>query len=178
MHKCNNISHDFLKSWMSGWPDYTLMIERDSEPVLEIAQQCARRLQVDLDEGTGFNRVLMAIRKIAEWCGKDKDWRSENLYSINQAIQTIMQKMIAGKKSQEEADYEQRSAQRAYELSKTERGKAEKAMEEENKRLKEEYDTNWSEDDQKGYEAYMRRITPGRVISIDLAQEKHINKAL
>jgi len=178
MHKVTELSHDFLQSWKSGWPEYVCFPEKDSPLILTIAQECAKVIGVELDEEPGFKRVLIALKRIAQWCGDDKDWRKCNMYQINQAIQTIMQNMIAGKKSEEEALFERTAAQRVFEQSRTERGKAEKAMEEEKQRLQKEHEKNWTAEEEASYQAYMRKIELGRVISIDIAKEKHINKAL
>lgn len=178
MHKVTELSHDFLLYWKSAWPNYSLMPEKDSKPILELAEACAKRIGVELDEEPGYKRVAEAIKRIATWCSNDKKWRKETMFTINQAIQTIMQEMIAGKKSEEEALYEQRAAQRAFEHSQTERGKIEKEMAKATEASKEWHEKNWTAEDQNNYEKYLRRITPGRVISIEIDQDKSINKAL
>jgi hypothetical protein len=178
MHKVNELSHDFLQSWISAWTDYILFPKEDSQPIYEMAQECARIARVDLDEETGFIRVLAALGSIARYCSQSKEWRDKNLFKINQCLQTIMQEMMADKKTRTEAINAQTEAGRVFEHGKTERGKAEKEMKEETIRLKQEHEKNWTAEEEASYQAYMRKIELGRVISIDLAKEKHINKAL
>ncbi len=178
MHKVNDLSQDFIQSWKKGWPEYIHMPEQDNRPIYEIAEKCAWIAQVSLEEEPGYRRVVKAIEVIATYCRSSKIWRSNNLHQINKALQSIVLEIQANNKARKEAEYELSGADRVYKSDQAERERIEHEMEECSKKCKEEYDKNWTEEDEIGYQAYMRRITPGRVIAFDLAKEKHINKAL
>lgn len=178
MYEVNKLSQDFIKSWKKGWPEYVHMPEQDNRPIIEIAEKCARVAKVDLDTVEGFNRILRALEVIAEFCKNDKDWRPTNLYQINQALQTVLQKMNAEKARQREAEIEHSAADRIYNDQKRARELAEREMEESRKKAKKWHDENWNDELEQKYQQWQKSLTPGRVITMDLAKEKNISKAL
>lgn len=178
MHKNNELLQDLLQSWKKGWNNYIDFPSRDYKPIEELAKAVAFKLNVDIDTDLGYKRVLMAIPHIAAYCSRSRDWRDKNLYTINQAIQTIMQEMVAEKLAEAEVRHEKLAAEREYERSKSQRSKLEQDMWEASQKMKKEYEENWTPEDQAGYEKYMRSLQPGKVISIDLIESKRIQKAL
>lgn len=176
MHKVNEISQDLIRSWKKGWNDYVVLPGRDEKPILDLARECAKILKVDLDEQKGFLRVMEALEKIGKFCGSDKNWWDKNLFTINQCLSTIMQEMQAKKKSQKAAEYDLTAADRLYGQQKTERRRAEEEMRKESDRLKIEHEANWTDEDEAGYQKYMKSLQPGRVIPIGIMQDPEISK--
>lgn len=177
MHKCSESYPDLIKSWKEGWKDYIHIPSADSRPIAELAKTCAMILRVDLDVQPGYIRVMAALKNIAAHCSNHPDWRDKNLYSINQAISTIMQQMTAAKKLQKEVEHDRSGADRIYLHQKSQREKAEDDMRRERERLRKEFEQNWTEEQEREYQAYMKSITPSKVISMTPADDQAIKKA-
>lgn len=178
MHEVNKLSQDLMKSWKKGWPEYIHMPAQDNEPIIAIARECAKLARVDLDEEEGFLRVINGIQKIAEFCRSTKRWRSDNLYQINQAIQSVLQQMMGKRWDQEEEEYEKSLADRVYNESRARREKHEEEMRISSEASKKWVEENCTEEDDAKYQAWMKSIQPGRVISIDQGRDQDLNKAL
>lgn len=178
MHENTKLSQDFIKSWKKGWPEYIHMPDQDHEPIMSIARECARLAQVELDEEAGFLRVLKGINKIAEFCRSSKRWRSDNLYQINKALQSVLQQMMGKRWDNEEEERENSLATRIYDESKIRREKREQELREASEKSKQWAENEMTKEEEAAYEKWMRSIKPGRVISIDQGRDQDMNKAL
>lgn len=177
MHKSNDFLQDLLQSWKKGWPEFVLFPNNDERPITSIAGNCARVAKVSIHDEPGRQRVLTGITAIAKYCRTSKDWRASNLYTIDQCLQTIILEMLAEKRTREEAIDDYNVAERVYMKSKADRTQREKEMEESRLKSLKWAQEQCTEEDERIYEAWKKRMTPGRIIPIDFLQDKDINKA-
>lgn len=178
MHKSNKFSHDFIQSWKKNWPTHILLAERNETIIMEIAEKCARVAKVDMDEESGYYKIMAAIGSIAAFCERSKNWRDKNMYQINQALESVLIEMIAEKKARQEAQYEQTAADRSNRFAQQERAQVEKDMEKGRLKAKHWYENEMTAEEKADYEAWKKKVEMGRIIYMELAKQKSVNKAL
>jgi len=178
MNKINGFYQEFANSWKKGWPDYFYRPEVDNKDLYEIAQACAIVAKVDLDVEEGFTRILRALELIAKHCRSSDTWKKKNMFTIKQCLTTIVHELKAAQEEQRKAATEGNEYTRLYQIHKQQLTENERIKEEQRRESEKWYRENWTDEQEREYQAYMKSLEGGKVIPLELAKLKSVNKAM
>jgi hypothetical protein len=146
--------NELMCYWLQGWPNFITYPKDDFPAILSIAKECARIARVSIDTDEGFKKISVAIIRIAEFCREKDPFYKQNLFKINQAIQSVLIEMQADKRSKKLAE-EQRILSDQYLRDKLKRDQYDQLAEECRLKSKKWHDENWTDEMEKDYQQWL-----------------------
>lgn len=151
MDKTTTLSEELLHAWKKGWPEYVVKRQDDFPSILVICRECERIACVTVDEPEGWQRISVAITRIAEYCRDADPWYKKTLFIMSKAIQTILQEMQGDKRAKKLAE-EQRRLSDPFYNDQLRVAENKRLMEECRDRAKQWYENNWDDELEKNYQ--------------------------